>query len=151
MLELLKTEIFWSATSAVATVAGVAAIFFAIRQLRFEAWLRAMEIFMAREFTVARGLIFARADHDEVEWRDDEKKAGLDVCRRMDEFARLIPHLPKKTALDVWGVPFAKAWLILAPLVDQERAKCRWPTKWDAFESLGRDALRRHPEVHTRT
>jgi hypothetical protein len=65
----------------------------------------------------------------------------------MDEFAGLIPYLPRKTALRVWGVPFAKAWVVLEPIVIKEREKCGWPDKWQAFADLGRAALNNHPQV----
>lgn len=75
---------------------------------------------------------------------------ALDVCRKMDEFAGLIPYLPKRTALRICGVPFAKAWLILAPVVDKARAKCARSDKWHPFERLGRSALASHPEVQAK-
>jgi hypothetical protein len=68
----------------------------------------------------------------------------------MDEFAGLIPYLPKRIAIRIWGVPFAEAWLILAPVVDKERAKCAWSDKWHAFERSGRSALASHPEVQAK-
>jgi len=147
---LVKSDVFWSAVGAVATVVGAIAIFFAVSQLRFEAWLKAQEIWTAREFTQARGRVFARLDSGNTEWTEKEEDEAFDVCRKMDEFAGLIPYLPKRTALRIWGVPFAKAWLILAPVVDKERAKCAWPDKWHAFERLGRSALASHPEVRKR-
>ena len=126
---IIKSDVFWSAVGAIATVGGAVAIFFAISQLRFEAWLKAQEIWNARKFTQARGCIFARLDSGNTEWTAKEKEEALDVCRKMDEFAGLIPYLPKRTALRIWGDPFAKAWLILQPIVVQERGKCEWPDK----------------------
>jgi hypothetical protein len=147
---LLKSDVFWSAVGALATVVGAIAIFFAISQLRFEAWLKAQEIWTVREFTQARGRVFARLDTGNTEWTEQEEDEALDVCRKMDEFAGLIPYLPKRTALRIWGVPFAKAWLILAPVVERERVKCAWSDKWHAFERLGRSALASHPEARKR-
>src|SRR5437899_1359686 len=75
-------------------------------------------------------------------WDDEaETSNALEVCRKLDEFARLIPYLPKQTALGIWGVPFAKAWLVLERIVNDERKKCRWPNKWNAFARLGHLAL----------
>ncbi len=145
--------LFWSAVSAIATVVaaiaavvGTIAIFSAMSQLRFQAWLEAQEIWTADDFTKARGRVFARLDTGNTEWTEEEKAEALDVCRKMDKFAGLIPYLPKRTALRIWGVPFANAWLILAPVVENERKKA-WPEKWDNFKQLGESALASHPEV----
>jgi hypothetical protein len=138
--------------SAIATAAATAAIFFAIRQLRFEAWVKAQEVFTHGDFTDARGTIFARLDKDEdCEWNDgwsaDEKRAAMIVCRKMDEFCRLVPYLGlvpwlgRRRALAVWDDPIAKAWFLLKPLVRAEQQ--RWPRKWNAFQKLGSTALNR--------
>jgi hypothetical protein len=148
---LLRSEVFWTAIGAIATVVGVVAIFLGIFQLRFEAWLKAQEIWTTREFTALRGQIFARLDGHSTAWTTDEELKALDVCRKMDEFAGLIPYLPKRTAIRIWGVPFAKAWVVLEPVVTRERSKTGWPDKWHAFERLGRSALSRHPEVRKAT
>lgn len=145
--QLLRCDTFWSAISAVATVFAAGGIFLARKQLRFDAWLKAQEIFNGKEFTEARGRVFARLDTEPREWTGLERNEGLDVCRKMDELAWLIPHLPKRTVLRVWGDPFRKAWLVLAPLVEEERVKCAWSKKWEAFERVGKEALRRHPWV----
>jgi hypothetical protein len=146
-LAILRSEVFWTAIGAIATAVGAMAIFLARSQLRFDAWLKAQEIWTMRDFTEARGRVFARLDKPGQVWGAEEEAEALNVCRKMDEFAGLIPYLPKRTALRVWGVPFAKAWFVLAPVVDRERVKSRWRDKWHAFERLGRSALRSHPEV----
>jgi hypothetical protein len=151
VLAILGSEVFWTAFGAVATAVASVAILLALSQLRFEAWLKAQEIWTARDFTEARGRIFARLDNRNQVWTTEEETEALEVCRKMDEFAGLIPYLPRRTALRIWGVPYAKAWLVLAPIVDRERAKCGWPDKWHAFERLGQSALRRHPEVRKET
>lgn len=147
MIELIKSETFWSAVSALATLAGVAAILFAARQLRFEAWLKAMEIWVAKDFTEARGKLFARLENLQAPWQPDDKALGLSVCRRVDEFVRLAPYLGRRRMLAVWGDPLAKAWLVLEPRVIEERQSCGWPTKWDAFERVGRKALNSRPDL----
>jgi len=144
---LLGSEVFWAAVGAIATAVAALAIVLGILQLRFEAWLKAQEIWTAPEFTHARGKVFARLEEPSRTWTTEEEVEALDVCRKMDEFARLIPYLPKRTALRIWGVPFAKAWVVLGPVVARERQRTGWPDKWDAFERLGRSALRRHPDV----
>jgi hypothetical protein len=35
----------------------------------------------------------------------------------------------------------AKAWLVLKPVVEEEREHCKWPAKWKAFEDLGQEAV----------
>jgi len=143
----VEWDTFWSAVSAIATAIGAGAIWFAVRQIRFEAWLKAQEIWTAQEFTQARDRVFTRLDTGSNEWRATEEAEALEVCRKMDEFAGLIPYLPRRIALRFWGVPFAKAWLILEPIVQKERDKCAWPDKWNAFRRLGQAALKSHPEV----
>lgn len=153
-----SSEVLWTGVGAIATVvtafaavAGLITIYLALRQLRFNAWLRAQEIWTKEDFVKARGLIFSRLDGQmNEEWTDAERKEGLEVCRRMDEFARLAPYLTQKKMLQVWSVPFAEAWFVLQPVVKKERDKCRWQNKWDAFERVGRAALDNHPEVRDR-
>lgn len=144
------SEIFWAAVGAIFTAVSSGAIIFAIRQLRFDAWLKAQEIWTSDEFTKLRGNIYSRLENSEQDWSSEMEKEALTVCRRMDEFARLIPYLPKRTALEIWGIPFAKAWLILEPIVKKERIKTAWEQKWSGFEELGRSALRRNPEIYKR-
>lgn len=147
MLDLIKSDIFWTAIGALATVVGAAAIVFAARQLRFEAWLKAQEIWVSDDFTAARGKIFSRLENLQQPWTPDDKVLGLIVCRRVDEFVRLAPYLGERRILRVWGDPLAKAWLVLKPLVREERNKTVWPTKWDAFERIGTKALRARPHL----
>lgn len=152
MLELIKSDTFWSAVSALATVAGAVAIVFAARQLRFEAWVKAQEIWVSDDFTRARGKVFARLDNLESlrgPWTPEDKTIGLNVCRRCDEFVRLAPYLGRRRMLSVWGEPLAKAWVVLEPLVNEER-RVAWPAKWDAFESVGQSALGTRPHLKTK-
>jgi hypothetical protein len=138
---------FWSAISGIATSIGAVAIWFMRKQLRFEAWLKAQEIWTIPDFIQSRGFVFAKLDNESVKWNADEENKALDVCRKMDEFARLIPYLPKHTAISIWGIPFAKAWVILEPIVKKERDKCSWSDKWSAFEQLGKASLKRYPKM----
>ena len=151
---LLKSDLFWNVLGVVGTWVAAGAILLAWRQLRFEAWMKAQEIWTAPDFTQARGHIFARLDTGNQEWTEEEEVEALQVCRKMDEFAALIagwmPYLPRRMALRIWGNPLAKAWLVLAPVVERERAKCGWPKKWHEFERVGRSALVRHPEARKR-
>ena len=144
---ILKSEVFWTALGAIATWLGVLIIFLTARALRFQAWLKAQEIWNDPPFREARGHIFARLDTPNDKWSPAEEKEALQVCRQMDEFAGLIPYLRKRTAIQHWGVPYAKAWLVLSPIVERERIKSGWLKKWDLFTKLGESALRHHPEV----
>jgi hypothetical protein len=147
MLELLKCETFWSAVSALATLAGVVVIIVAIRQLRFEAWLKVQEIWVSKDFRTDRGKIFARLDNVQQPWKPEDEVVGLDVSRKIDEFVRLAPYIGERRMLRIWGDPLAKAWLVLKPLVQKEREKTSWKTKWDAFERLGTKALNARPDL----
>jgi hypothetical protein len=140
----LKSDVFWSAVGAIATVIGVVAIFFAISQIRFEAWLKAQEIWTSPEFTALRENLFKRLDSGKLDWSTDEEIEAKKACRKLDELADLIPYLPKKNALKAWGVPYAKAWTILEPIVMKERETNVWLEKWQAFEKLGKSALKKY-------
>jgi hypothetical protein len=59
----------------------------------------------------------------------------------MDEFAHLLPFLGRDSVLGVWDDPLAKAWLVLEPIVRDEREDSGWRTKWHSFEELGTAAL----------
>jgi hypothetical protein len=156
--EVITKEIFWTAIGSIATAIGATAtvlgaigVFFAARQLRFQAWLKAQEIWTAGPFVEARESVFSQFDTipEQVIPDDRDDRHALLVCRRMDEFAGLIPYLSKKKALEIWGVPFAKAWLLLASIVYRERDKDSWKGKWRAFEDLGKAALETYPWVAT--
>jgi hypothetical protein len=136
---------FWAAVSAIGTLFGAAALWFAVRRLRLDGWLKAQEVFTDDGFTRARGQLFARLDNRECPWTDDERSNGLAVCRKMEELAALATYFPRKTILREWGDPIAKAWLLLEPLVREERLKSNWDDKWYAFENLGKTALRKRP------
>jgi hypothetical protein len=85
---------FWSAVSALFTALGaiftgavVFAIFIAAKQLRFDAYLKAEEIWTDHYFTKGRGRVFSRLDKLDSDWTDDEEENALQVCRKLDEFA----------------------------------------------------------------
>jgi hypothetical protein len=141
----LTNDIFWSAFGAIATAIGAIAIVFAISQIRFEAWLKAQEIWTASEFTNLRERIYQRLNNSNADWSNEEENKAKDACRKLDELAGLIPYLPKKIAIKAWGVPYAKLWTILEPIVIKERKLMEWPDKWKAFEKLGKSSLKQHP------
>jgi hypothetical protein len=150
MIELIKSETFWSAVSALATLLGAAAILYAARQLRFEAWVKAMDIWVAKDFTEARGQLFARLDNLKAPWKYDDKALELNVCRRVDEFVRLAPYMGRRRMLAVWGDPLAKAWLLLESRVIEERNSCGWQDKWNAFQRVGTKALNSRPDLQAK-
>lgn len=136
-------QVFWTAAGVLITAAG---FLFVWTQLRFNAWLKAQEIFIDKDFTKARGVVFRRLEAAEktevpIKWnyRDKQNIAKL-VCRRMDELARLVPFLPKRTALKSWLVPLAKSWKALEPVVRDEQQIMKWEGKWSAFKKLGKEA-----------
>src|SRR5438105_15665611 len=99
MMDLIKSDAFWSAVSAIATLIGAGAILFAARQLRFEAWLKAMDIWVGKEFTDARTKLFTRLENPQPSLLPEEKELELFVCRRVDEFVRLAPYLGRRRLL----------------------------------------------------
>jgi len=147
MLECINWGTFWSATGALATVAGAVAVIYAGRQLKLQAWLNAQEIWTDPCFTSERGEIFSRVGTSPKPWTEKEKETGLNVCRKIEKFARLSPYLGfcphhgERMLLDEWGDTLAKAWAILEPLVIEERKKTGQPQKWNAFQKLGEMAL----------
>ena len=149
-MNLIKSDAFWSAVSAIATLIGAGAILYAARQLRFEAWLKAMDIWVGKEFTDARTKLFTRLENPQPFLKPEEKELELFVCRRVDEFVRLAPYVGRRRLLSVWGDPLAKAWLLLEARVLEEREVCNWPTKWDAFERLGKKALNSRTDLQAK-
>jgi len=141
---VLRDNIFWTATGAIFTTVAAFAIVFAARQLKFDAWLKAQDLFVKDDFRDARK--FVMEDLKGIafsEWTLDQKNQGLLVCRKMDEFVRLGPFLGrtfllKSRMLDVWYDPIGKCWSVLKPLVHEEQTK--WPEKWDAFARFGKRA-----------
>ncbi len=132
----------------VATLAaaiGCGAIVITARQLRFNWWLKAQEIFTEEKFVKARANVYSRlpgrTNQLGEDWTDDD----FLVCRKMDELARLASCLGlfgsgRKLIIETWKDPLAKSWLALRPLVKEEQE--RWSEKWKAFEEFGRDAAR---------
>jgi hypothetical protein len=127
--------------SALATVGATIAIVIAIRQLRFEAWLKAEELI--RSFHEDRAKVFSRLPSCSAPWSEEEKAHAREVCRKMNTVAYLLRFLPRRQALDHWDDPFAKAWVVLKPIVEEERKHARWKTKWRHFEVWGNRALKK--------
>lgn len=133
--------------TAIAALLGAIGVGFLAQQLWLRAWTKAQEIFVDEKFTRARGKVYARIPNDaEIEstWTTDDYM----VWRKMDELARLAPYLGifglgERLVLRTWLDPFAKSWIVLHSLVQEERNKTPgWP-KWDAFAKLGKKAMNR--------
>src|SRR2546426_9529767 len=105
----------WTAVGALATIAAVVAVYFAGRQLRLDAWLKAQEVWVGDEFTKARGRVFRHLRGPEASWDREDQEAGLLVCRRTDEFCRLSPYFAvfeyraREEVLKVWDDPLGKS------------------------------------------
>jgi hypothetical protein len=129
-----------SAIGAFFAALATGGIFIAARQLRLDAWVKAQEIFTNPDFIKARAGVFQSQSRGT---RPLEKDAS-EVCRRMDELARIVPFLSyrrgraEKKALRAWDDPIGKAWHALEAFVSEERGKTGWTTKWEAFERLGK-------------
>lgn len=139
----------WAAVSALATIAASLGIFLAARQLKFDAWVKAQEIWVEEKFTEARGTVFRHLDCPNLPWEPD-KEVALLACRRTDEFVRLAAYFAltrggQERLLQVWAIPVAKLWILLEQLVREQREIDGWQ-KWDAFEKYGKAAAARLPE-----
>lgn len=132
-------QVFWTATGVLITAAG---FLFVWLQLRFNAWLKAQEIFTDPDFRKAGGVVLPHYWQPDKEWTDADKKKAL-VCAKMDELARLIPFIREKKALESWDDPFGKCWYVLQDFIEEERNKTKWLAKWKAFEDLGKKAYAR--------
>lgn len=136
---LITSGTFWSAVGAIATMFAVVGIFQAAKQLRFDAWLKAQEIFTS--FTDSRTKVYAHVAKPTEPWSPTDKEEGLLVCRKLDELCHLAPYLGRAKILEAWGNPLATSWASLKWLVQQERDQSSWPAKWSAFERCGEKAL----------
>jgi len=142
-------QTFWGAFGAISTAVGaiamcsaLALIFWAKRQLRFDAWVHAQDLFNPKhekdEFITARKIMFRRYHNKETEWSGEEREQAMLVCRQMDQLVQLAPFLTEKKILNTWYDNIGKCWHVVEGIVKEEQEK--WPQKWKAFERLGRKA-----------
>jgi len=143
----MEWSTIWTAIGAVATVLGVVGIGFALNQLRFDAWVKAQEIFTNDEFVKVRTSVFAHFDDPLQPWPDPKSEDAKKMCRKMDELAHLLPFIGRKRMFLVWSHTIAKAWLLLEPTVNTDRRTSHWEEKWIAFADLGAKAVEIHPKV----
>jgi hypothetical protein len=118
-------------------------IFFAIRQLRFDAWLKAQQIVVDDDFRKSRGVVFSYLRPRTAAHSLENKYHFDHVCQHMDELCHLRRFLGTGRVLSSWDDPIGKAWFVLEEWVKKEREITNWPTKWHSFERLGSRALRR--------
>jgi hypothetical protein len=111
------------------------------RDRDFHTWLKAQDVWTDKEFVKRRGAIFKRLDNLNAPWSADEISEAKETCRKMDEFAHLVPFLGVKKVLAVWDDPLAKAWVVLQEIVEKERTSTKWKEKWMGFSTIGQDAL----------
>ena len=114
----------------------------------FQSWLKAQEIWTEKTFREGRAKVFQRLHTRETVWTDADEEHARDVCRKMDEFAHLVPFLGLRRVLDVWDDPLAKGWLVLKGVVARERDSSGWSRKWMAFQDLGEKALEKMIHEH---
>ena len=143
-LEIILTSNIWTGLSAIFTGIAAYVIIMARKQLNFEAWLKAQDLFTDKEFVDARTFVYQLKSNEYDKWFDEEKdkdKVYL-VCRKMDELARLVPFLGEEKVLETWDNPFARLWNKLEKFIEFERspAKANWPEKWLPFEDIGKKA-----------
>jgi hypothetical protein len=107
----------------------------------FEAWNKAQEIWTRPAFRELRSKVFERLRDSSIPWTQQDVTEGKEVARLMDEFAHLSQFLSEGVMIDTWDDPLAKAWIVLEPIVKEERAKQDWAEKWRRFEEMGQKAL----------
>jgi hypothetical protein len=142
MFDLLYCDTFWIALTAIFTAVTGLGVLVVQHQLRFDAWIKAQEIFTEKEFVEARMQVFPCFENPTLTYNEENAYV---VCRRMDELAhlaRFIAFRGKSKILKVWGGPIAIAWLTLEPFVKKEREKTGGQAKWEAFERLGKKAVK---------
>jgi len=137
----------WTAIGAIATVFAAGGILLALKQMRFDAWLKAQEIFTNDEFVKARTFVFSHFDNPKDPWPEIKGENEKTVCRKMDEMAYLKGAIGCKKMFRVWGHPIAKAWLLLEPTVNTDRITSHWDEKWCTFAAVGRKAVGKHRKL----
>ena len=133
--------------TAIATLVIAIGIVYTARQFKFSTWLKAQEIFTGYKLTKSRTQILQKFPYykklTSMIGTADEQ-AAKELCRRMDELARLVPYISKENVLETWDYPLGKSWMILEPTVRDEREKTYHPDKWEAFKDLGEQAVRKY-------
>jgi len=136
-------QLVFQAIGALSALVACIGIAVAARQLRFNCWLKAQEIFTEDEFVEARRKVYSRLPGRTCELPKEWTPHDHLVSRKMDELVRLAPYLGlfgagKRLILKTWDDPLAKSWIALRPLVEKEQE--RWPKKWHVFEEFGKKA-----------
>lgn len=143
-MDMNEAQLLFQAIGAISALVGCVAIVVAARQLQFNCWLKAQEIFTNDKFVEARRKVYSRLPGRTCELSKEWTPADHLVCRKMDELVRLSPYLGlfgagKRLILETWNDPLAKSWIALRPLVEKEQE--RWPKKWSTFQEFGKEAV----------
>jgi len=134
---------FWTAVGALSTAAGTAVVLLAASGIYFNAWVKALEIFTQPDFTAARRVVLARYRVPRnTPWTSPDKEQAVLVCRKMDEFAQLLPFQRRRLVLRTYYDPIGKCWDVLEEIVKKQRVADTWPEKWTAFERLGKASMK---------
>jgi hypothetical protein len=139
----------WSGVSALGSLLGAGAILYAARQFRFQAMMKAQELFNQEWFRTARSTLFARLDESPRSFSESERREALVILSHLDEFARLESYIGRRRLIQIWGDPLAKAWILLEPLMADERIRAHAPEKWDVLASVCKRALRARPHLRS--
>lgn len=119
--------------------------FFELREIvadrTFRSWLKLQQSWTDEKFVALRTKLFVRMDNLQAPWTEEETKEGLDMCRRLDEFAYLAGFSGFDKVLILWDDVLAKSWVVLEEIVKREHKKVGTQRKWIAFSALGKRAL----------
>jgi len=143
---LFLATIDWSFTlSVVANIVAVVALIRSFKQFRMDAWLKAEDVFSGSGFIENRARYFSRLPACKP-FTDEERRDALQICVEMNRFCNLLRFIGERRALGLWDDPLAKAWVVLKPIVEEERKQRKWPAKWKEFEVWGERALNKLKE-----
>ncbi|HYB60729.1 MAG TPA: hypothetical protein VEH50_04540 [Methylomirabilota bacterium] len=124
--------------------------FIAFQELRhiadegaLKSFLELQKLWTDKSFVELRGKMYKRLDTPSAAWSDDERRAGVEMCRRMDEFAHQSAFWGSEKVFVFWDMVIAKAWDVLEEFVREERNDVDEKHKWLAFSVLGNKALRK--------
>jgi len=146
--KIFSNATVWTALGALCAFGCLIGVLFALKQLRFSAWVNAQEIVTDPEFTGARTRIQDRFESEEYMPTGNDKEDAKMVCRRWDQLCWLVfeGFISKRKVLRYWCVSMGKCFIIVEErwyTISREReiAKGHFD-KWDAFFQLGSEAAK---------
>lgn len=133
--------------AAIVAVVGLAMNWWRLHD-RVEAWHRAHRLYMDTATPAMRASIFRYYDSALPfdEWPDEDKQTAWFLCGVLEE----VCFYRRAIGRDFWptfGFPVGKIYLLLQPAISASRHKDHRLGKWKFFESVGRSALKRFPEI----